>query len=176
MEKIHLASFPVRSTRTFRWKSWTFLACLCVAFQLGGDASAQEFRASRLAAPMTALSVCRGIDRSAGFTCTSQQRPFDRNDKIWFSVSIRNLSSHGQQIRHVYYRAELAGSVERGQWVKRWNRVRQNLGSTPPRGDSDFYMAAHKNLAPGVWKAEIFVGNSKPSVITFCIESCPAGE
>ena len=154
------------------------LIIISIQYAIVQSVLAQEFRASKLAAPVTALSVCRGIGdyKSAGFGCVSQQKPFDRNDKIWFSVSITNLPSDGQQVRHVYYRAELAGSVDRGQWVKSWKRVRENLGPTLRRGNSAFYMRAHKNLAPGVWKAEIFVGKSGPSVITFCIEYCPAQE
>jgi hypothetical protein len=106
----------------------------------------------------------------------SQQRPFDREDKIWFSISIKNVSSGGKQIRHLYYKAELDGTVERGQFVKRWQKIRENLGPRLPRGDSAFYMRAHKTLAAGLWKTEIFVGDSAASVIMFCIEQCPAQE
>lgn len=88
MIKLHVGSFRVRSIRTSSLTARILLACLCIVFQLIGGASAQEFRASKLAAPITALSLCKGIGdyQSAGFTCVSQQRPFDLNDKIWFKI------------------------------------------------------------------------------------------
>jgi hypothetical protein len=142
------------------------------------DAAARQFGAARPSAPMSALGVCKGVGdyQEPGFTCVPQQRPFVREDKIWFSISIKNLSSGGQQIRHVYYKAELEGTVERGQFVKGWKKIRENLGPRLPRGDTAFYMRAHKTLSPGLWKAEIFVGDSAASVIMFCIEHCPAQE